>query len=534
MRTLFVLLFSLVGFVRCFNDDLWNEIKVDAEEDWKSLKEGLTNGFEKVEKGLEEEWEAVKDVANEDWNAVKEAAKEDWELAKEGTKEGWKTVKEEAEKDWDKMDLDWNKRPLSDSEESKESHEVESKDEQMVTEDYIDEFEKNLNKESEEDFIVTEDASETKCVKLCFIRQSSEVKETSGQEECEKGCKSQKREFKSMQEKFQNTEPSLLLGSSLDHCWEGCENVPQCIDGCNIMRTLQITQLNEAKEQAALTDLAAKEVEVEKKETEFNKEVADKEQELSITGKDRKESDFVLETSAGDGIEKPHVWTYVLWRPSFSADGLPSLTQEDARESYAQMVRLIKKLMGCWEMPDDQVFELPGGQQQRGGWRDDRMQLKIPEETAAAAMARSEGDGSFYSQLTQSLGNVREQVQNTFRAPGFQQDLYYILIGLSGFLLITTALNSVFSRREQQPIVEDHYFLNGKTAGAKLPTYEDCIKADRELVMDITNQEDYTKKNLALPTFVVLEPLAATQISEPASVHATNNKQEEGDEGNVA
>jgi len=487
MRTLFVLLFSLVGFVCCYKDDLWNEIQ------------------------------------------------EDWKTAKEATKEGWKTIKEEAEKDWDKMDLDWNKRPLSDSEESNESNEIERKDEQMVTEDYIDDFEKNLSKESEEDFILTEDASETKCVKLCFMRQSSKIKETPGQEEeCQKGCKSQKREFKSMQEKFQKTEPSLLLGSSLDHCWEGCQNVPQCIDGCNIMRTLLITQLNEAKEQAALSDLAAKEDEVEKKEKEFNKEAADKEQELSITGKDREESDFVLETSAGDGIEKPHVWTYVLWRPSFSADGLPSLTQEDARESYAQMVRLIKKLMGGWEMPDDQVFELPGGQQQRGGWRDDRMQLKIPEETAAAAMARSEEDGSFYSQLTQSLGNVREQVQNTFRAPGFQQDLYYILIGLSGFLLITTALNSVFSRREQQPIVEDHYFLNGKTAGAKLPTYEDCIKADRELVMDITNQEDYTKKNLALPTFVVLEPVAATQISEPACVHATNNKQEEGDEGNVA
>ena len=99
---------------------------MDAKEDWKALKESLTDGFEKVEKGVEEEWEVVKDVANEDWNAVKEAAKEDWKMAKEGTKEGWKTIKEEAEKDWDKMDLDWNKRPLSDSEESKESHEVES------------------------------------------------------------------------------------------------------------------------------------------------------------------------------------------------------------------------------------------------------------------------------------------------------------------------------------------------------------------------------------------------------------------------
>ena len=136
---------------------------MDAEEDWKALKESLTDGFEKVEKGVEEDWEVVKDVAKEDWNAVKEAAKEDWEMAKEGTKEGWKTIKEEAEKDWDKMDLDWNKRPLSDSEESNESNDIERKgeilniqiishqpfpisDEQMVTEDYIDDFEKNLSK----------------------------------------------------------------------------------------------------------------------------------------------------------------------------------------------------------------------------------------------------------------------------------------------------------------------------------------------------------------------------------------------------
>ena len=84
-------------------------------------------------------------------------------MAKEATKDGWKTIKEEAEKDWDKMDLDWNKRPLSDSEESNESNEIERKgerlniqiiyyqpypisDEQMVTEDYIDDFEKNLSK----------------------------------------------------------------------------------------------------------------------------------------------------------------------------------------------------------------------------------------------------------------------------------------------------------------------------------------------------------------------------------------------------
>merc|ERR1719391_1874265 len=203
-------------------------------------------------------------------------------------------------------------------------------------------------------------------------------------------------------------------------------------------------------------------------------------------------------------------------------------------------------MMGGWEMSSyqDETARIfgeedqeggEGGRRRRGGggWRDDRMQLKLPEQTAAT-LTRSEGDGSFYSRLTQSLGNVKEQVQNTFRAPGFQQDLYYILIGLSGFLLITTALNSVFSRREERSSMEDHYFLNGKTVGAKLPTYEDCIKADRELVMDITEQESYTKKNLSLPTFVVLEPVAATSISEPASVHTITNKHGEDNDENVA
>jgi len=303
------------------------------------------------------------------------------------------------------------------------------------------------------------------------------------------------------------------------------------------MRTLQISQLKREKED--LQDMTAKDAEVEKKEEEFKKEADDKKQELKKAG-NVQERDFVID-STGGGIEQPHVWTYVLWRPSFSADGLPSLSQEDAQESYAQMVGLIQSMMGGWETSANEVVvgdESPrifgdGSPIRRGGWLDDRMQLKLPEEAAAASFRRSEGDGSFYSRLAQSLGNVKEQVDNTFRAPGFQQDLYYILVGVSGFLLITTALNSVFSKREERTNMEDHYFLNGKTPGAKLPTYEDCIKADRELVMDITEQESYTKKNLSLPTFVVLEPVSAANISEPASVHTSNKHEEEKDE-NVA
>merc|ERR1712107_65015 len=169
-------------------------------------------------------------------------------------------------------------------------------------------------------------------------------------------------------------------------------------------------------------------------------EATDKKEEMRKAA-DAKENDFFVETSEGRSIEQPRVWTYVLWRPSFSADGLPSLTQEDAQESYAQMVQLIKSMMGGWEMSGDQVFgdeaSWPGVQvfgedgepaSRRGGWRDDRMQLKLPEEIALRSRSE-EGDGSFYSRLTQSLGNVKGQIEKTFRAPGFQQDLYYILIG---------------------------------------------------------------------------------------------------------
>merc|ERR1712037_14525 len=228
--------FSAAGFVSCSHEDLWEQIKEDAEADWKAIKESLSDGMENMEKEVKEDWDVVKDTAKE---------------------------------------------------------EDESKEERRYTQDYVDLWERNLLKvESDKNAIVTEDASLIKCSNLCFVSQSSDRQE----EECKKGCSSQKREFKDMQEKFQKTEASLLLGSSLDRCWEGCQGKPQCIDGCNVMRTLQISQMKREKEQKALQDMVAKDVEVEKKEEEFKEEATDKEQELRKAGNE-KESDFFVETS---------------------------------------------------------------------------------------------------------------------------------------------------------------------------------------------------------------------------------------------
>ena len=55
------------------------------------------------------------------------------------------------------------------------------------------------------------------------------------------------------------------------------------------------------------------------------------------------------------------------------------------------MVRLIKSMMGGWEISGNEFVgdELPrivgdGSPIRRGGWLDDRMQLKLPEESAAS------------------------------------------------------------------------------------------------------------------------------------------------------
>ena len=115
----------------CSNEDMWEQIKEDAEADWKAFKESLSDGMESMEKEVKEDWKGIKDTAKEDWEVVKDTAKEDWGVVKDTAKEDWNKVKEEAQDGWNKLDLDWNQLALPDSKvlpaESAESEEAESK-----------------------------------------------------------------------------------------------------------------------------------------------------------------------------------------------------------------------------------------------------------------------------------------------------------------------------------------------------------------------------------------------------------------------
>jgi len=338
-----------------------------------------------------------------------------------------------------------------------------------------------------------------------------------------------------MEAKYPNTSPLLLLGSVVDKCWEDCsarfsQGSILCIAGCDTMRKMQKQELSKRKDHAdkKLKKIEDKEVDsngLEHKEIEHKKLpkkeiISEKIEQIQHKADElKKAANEAHQDIAKDEEEEGNsrVWTYVLWRPAMNLQGLDLGSQEDAYQTYSQLVRMVQNMMGDINIPRDPA-------QNGRGWRDDRMQLRLPESADTRPAALS-SDGGFYSRLTESLGGVKDRVEATMAAPGFRQDLYYILIGLCGFLLLTTAFNSIFSQKSEDRQDEDHYFLSGKAAGAKLPTYEDCIKADRDLLVDINNQDSYTKG--PLPTFVVLEPVAG--------VHSeTRQREEEDNRENVA
>merc|ERR1711915_212937 len=90
-----------------------------------------------------------------------------------------------------------------------------------------------------------------KCKIECTITNLKLAKESSKQvpESCRLGCESQIATFKAAQIDFPKTSAELLLGTSMDRCWDECiergNHLDQtsCISGCEIMRKIQKLQV---------------------------------------------------------------------------------------------------------------------------------------------------------------------------------------------------------------------------------------------------------------------------------------------------
>merc|ERR1711962_373822 len=363
----------------------------------------------------------------------------------------------------------WERNDLPLSLDSKESKENLSSDES--TEEGKSTDRKSTDGKHKDDI--------TRCADLCTFQ--SKVGQDH-RELCTKGCKLQTEAFNSIKERFSKTLPSLLLGSALDRCWEDCAgkykspSPSSCTSGCDNMRKIQKMQLeNTDHEPEQITKKTFSHnlpisKSLSKINLDFNVEKFDK--------VEKNENYLIMKKEDKHEEEEPvQQWTYVLWRPELSL-------LEDPHQTYSRMVNMMNLLLDSVN-----VQEEPFERYNPKGWLDDRMQLRIPPLPESRSASLHGEEENFYNNVAQSLESIKKQVGATISTPGFRQDVYYFLIGLCSLLLLSAAFNSIFMKRETRGQTEDHYYLHGPAITAKLPSYEDCIKADRDLMVGIPAEE---------------------------------------------
>eukprot|EP00090_Calanus_glacialis_P007689 TRINITY_DN16132_c0_g1_i3.p1 TRINITY_DN16132_c0_g1~~TRINITY_DN16132_c0_g1_i3.p1 ORF type:complete len:408 (+),score=111.96 TRINITY_DN16132_c0_g1_i3:137-1360(+) len=312
-------------------------------------------------------------------------------------------------------------------------------------------------------------------------------------ESCSWGCMNQISTFKASQDAFRKTSAELLLGTSVDRCWDGCIersselDQTSCISGCETMRKIQKKQLTSKKQ--------VEQTEVKPVETnELFQEKHDEPQESKNNARADKE---------GIQEEPAHVVrTYILLHP---------MDQQHAFQAYNMMFNIVQKM---FQKMDD-MNNSDDDKQVGAGWKDDRRQLRIPQYQPRVAALTSPGDqaSEVYNKVVDSLDNLKGKIQEAVSRPEFKENVFYCLMAICCFLLLTALYDSC--TEDQAPETEeDHFLLPNKAATVKLPTYEDCIKADKyvsgdakdtKAAKDVEDVGNMTKADLSLSFSVVLD-----------------------------
>merc|ERR1719427_205748 len=450
-----------------------------------------------------------------DWKSVKKEANGEWNSLKGSLSNAWSNMEEEVNS------LEGDDKKSDTSEESKEHS---KKSDQSKA--------KSDSSASDRSQMSDPDPNISRCSDLCMLYAptTEQLDESAIQKLCTKGCKLQSEAFKTLQDTYKKTQPDLLLGTALDKCWDGCSRgslgKSHCVGGCDNMKILQKRQLSaNVKKENVMNKVKAKAEmtnnDINKDKEQTKDETNEIEKNVEVITKDKKQEDTVIETkdqaivenAKGDDRTKDQAVVenalgedgtkdqavvenegpshmYVLWRPRMTMD-------EDPFQGYVQMVNIINTMLDSMNIDND--IDQEGGTY---GWKDDRKQLNLPSSSRTSALSEGEDEGDFYDRMADSLETIKDKVEATIAAPGFREDMYYVLIGLCGFLLLTTAFNSVFYKKRESVSDEDHYFLHAEPTTAKLPSYDDCIKADKELLVDMTGPGELpTKVNLCPPSY---------------------------------
>jgi len=397
---------------------------------------------------------------------------------------------------------------------------------------------REITKEEKEEQDTTMDCikyTDTEDVESCFIDKCKAVcvavnikvthQTENVAEGCNSGCKDQIYTFRSIQAPYPNTSPKLLLGTAVDKCWDGCivqytgYKQTSCISGCEAMRKIQLgaensrveeeSELNAENNKNELApqvkvESANDDVEADKKLDDTNDDVKAEDENIFYEANNDKKN-IVQEV-----VEPNHVVrTYVLYHPLGQAEEDPS--QQNAYQTYNMMMYMVKKMFQRMEMMDS-VQDTDNKKMSRG-WKDDRKQLKLPLfQPRASAYTSQEVDDTddVYNKVVESLGKLKANIEGTISQPQFKENLFYILMAISCFLLLTALYDNCTETEDEDTDTQDDSAVT-----VKLPSYEDCIKNDAYITVDITDtkhredpkndkvgEENLTKVNLSLSVVV--------------------------------
>jgi len=181
-------------------------------------------------------------------------------------------------------------------------------------------------------------------------------------------------------------------------------------------------------------------------------------------------------------------WSYVLWRPSVLDD---SGLQESQKNYYKSLDYIQNFFNGGFK---DNMNE----EKDEQGWKDDFKQLDLPR--VSALTSNSEPD--FYDNVAESFTNLKETMNDVVSRPEVKDNMFYIIMGLTGFLLLVFLNDNLFNKQKPRN-AQNHYLLPDTGASAKLPTYDECMKAEKNIHVIIGENEVFNKVDLSLPVFAV-------------------------------
>merc|ERR1719186_1616290 len=362
---------------------------------------------------------------------------------------------------------------------------------------------------------------------------------------CSDGCKKQATALEGLKVQFPKTQLQYLLGTALDKCWEGCgkymedlnpmhikkgpSNRELCKIGCSSMQKLQRNSYKESdtssEESKESSEEDGKSSEEDGKSSEEikkpvdNKKKAPKKALEDIPIENTFLSNMIDSKKDEDEDESQFgTWHVYVIRPW-------SDLNTRVTENFGYMDDVRKQLMD-WAMGEGE-FSQPQADSFIPSLRSHSETAPQRPPTTFSSKASSAltnlkagasttfhdfkvGASSAFTQIrkgaSRAFKDFKTEVGTTLAGNSVMSNLTWILIG-SGMVVILASIFSWIYDAIFPPKIQDdgdYYKLHGGASPPALPSYEDCVKADRASLTDVEGVEEYFKVNLGYPRPMVV------------------------------